>query len=110
MSPEHLLIAAVPACFLFTFRAVARISKLEFDTLELDAEGTVDRQDGVTRFVDIILRPTVSVASDVDRARVLTVFEKTKKACLVSSSLSTPVRMEPDVRINGTAPALRATG
>jgi len=29
-SPEHLLLAAVNACFLFTFRAVAKASHLEF--------------------------------------------------------------------------------
>src|SRR5690606_26214780 len=39
-SPEHLLLAAVQACFLFTLRAVAKMSKLEFTALELDAIGT----------------------------------------------------------------------
>ena len=36
-SPEHLLLAAVQACFLFTLRAIARVAKLEFTALELDA-------------------------------------------------------------------------
>lgn len=34
-SPEHLLLAAVETCFLFTLRAVAKASKIEFTTLEL---------------------------------------------------------------------------
>ena len=34
-SPEDLLMAAVESCFLFTLRAVARASKLEFESLEL---------------------------------------------------------------------------
>ena len=109
-SPEHLLLAAVQACFLFTFRAVARMATLEFVSLELDAAGTVDRQDGITRFVDIVLRPTVIVPADVDAARVLAAVEKAKKACLVSSSLSTPIRLETDVRISRAAPVLRAAG
>ena len=50
-SPEHLLLASVQACFLFTLRAIARISKVEFVALELSATGTVDRKDGVTRQV-----------------------------------------------------------
>lgn len=49
-SPEHLLLAAVETCFLFTLRAVAKASKVEFAALELSSEGVVDRQDGVTRF------------------------------------------------------------
>ena len=31
-SPEHLLFAAVETCFLFTLRAVARASRVEFTT------------------------------------------------------------------------------
>ncbi|MBV8055941.1 MAG: OsmC family protein, partial [Deltaproteobacteria bacterium] len=47
-SPEHLLLAAVESCFLFTLEAVARASKLDFTSLSLTAEGTVDRKDGAT--------------------------------------------------------------
>ncbi|MBI3047627.1 MAG: OsmC family protein [Acidobacteria bacterium] len=97
-SPEHLLLASVQACYLFTLRAVARLSKVEFTHLEVDAAGTVDRQEGATRFVEIVLRPTLTVPAGLDRARVLTVLEKAKKACLVSASLSTPIRLEPEIR------------
>ena len=97
-SPEHLLLASVQACFLFTLRAIARLSKVEFAQLELEASGTVDRQEGVTRFTEIVLRPTLTIAAGVDRTRALTLLEKAKKACLVSSSLSTPIRLEPEIR------------
>ena len=97
-SPEHLLLAAVQACFLLTLRAVARLSKIEFTSLELDAVGTVDRQDGVTRFSEIVLRPTLSVAAGTPRDRVLSLLQKTEKACLVSASLATPIRLEPVIR------------
>lgn len=96
-SPEHLLLASVQACFLFTLRAVARQSKLPFTGLELKAAGTVNRQDGVTRFTEIVLRPRLSVAPGTDRERALQILEKSKSACLVSASLSTPIRMEPDI-------------
>ena len=96
-SPEHLLLAAVQACFLFTLRAGARLSQVEFTALELDASGTVDRQDGVTRFTEIVLRPRVTVPSGADRERALHVLEKSEKMCLVSASLSTPIRLEPEI-------------
>ena len=96
-SPEHLLLASVQACFLFTFRAVARASKLEFTGLDLDAAGTVDREDGVTRFTEIVLRPHVTVPAGTDAQRVAQVLERSKRACLVSASLTTPVRLEPHV-------------
>jgi peroxiredoxin-like protein len=93
-SPEHLLLAAVQACFLFTLRAVARASKVSFSTLDLHAEGSVDRQDGVTRFTRIVLRPSIVVAPGTDPAVVRRVLEKSEKACLVSASLSTPIHLE----------------
>jgi organic hydroperoxide reductase OsmC/OhrA len=96
-SPESLLLAAVDACFLFTLRAVAKASKVEFVSLDLHSEGTLDRQDGVTRFTGIVLRPRLELAPGADRDRALWVLEKSKTACLVTASLSTPVRMEPDI-------------
>jgi len=97
-SPEHLLLASVEACFLFTLRAVARLSKVEFTHLEVEAAGTVDRQDGATRFTEIVLRPRLTVAAGVDRTRAQTLLEKAKKACLVSASLSTPIRLEAEIQ------------
>jgi organic hydroperoxide reductase OsmC/OhrA len=41
-SPEHLLLASVETCFMFTFRAVAQASKFEFMWLDLAGKGTVD--------------------------------------------------------------------
>ena len=70
-SPEHLLLAAVQTCFLFTFRAVARASRVEFTSLTLSGEGTVSRVDGVTRFTEIVLRPRVGLPPGADRARAL---------------------------------------
>ena len=100
-SPEHLLLGAVQACFLFTLRAVARASKVDFVSLELDATGTVNRQDGITRFTEIVLRPRFVVAPGSDRARALHVLEKSERHCLVSASLSTPIRLEPEITEGG---------
>jgi len=102
-SPEHLLLAAVEACFLFTFRAVARASGLDFVDLTVHAEGTVDRQAGVTRFTGIVLRPRVSVQPGTDRETLARAIAKTEKACLVSASLATPVRVEAEVDENPAA-------
>ena len=96
-SPEHLLLAAVETCFLFTLRAVAQASKIAFTSLELTATGTVDRAAGLARFTEIVLRPRLGLPPDTDRERALRVLEKSERACLVSASLSTPIRLEPDI-------------
>jgi peroxiredoxin-like protein len=109
-SPEHLLVASVQACFLFTLRAVARRWDLPFNAVEIDTTGTLDRVDGVTRFTEIVLRPRVTVPAGSDLDRVHRVLEKTKTGCLISASLATPVRMEPVVveEREDTSAAVRA--
>ena len=96
-SPEHLLLAAVEACFLFTLRAVARASKFDFTSLEISSEGTLDRVAGVTRFTEIVLRPRLTLPPGADASRALRLMERCEKACLVAASLSMPIRLEPEV-------------
>jgi organic hydroperoxide reductase OsmC/OhrA len=54
------------------------------------------RNADVTRFVEIVLRARVTVR-DANRARALHALEKTEKRCVVSASLSTPVRLEAEI-------------
>jgi peroxiredoxin-like protein len=96
-SPEHLLMSSVSACFLFTLRSVAKLSKFQFQGLELSAEGTLDRKDGVTRFTEIVVRPKLTVAKGTDRAQAIRIMEKAEKACLISASLSTPIKLQAEV-------------
>lgn len=96
-TPEHLLLASVESCFLFTFRAVARASHVEFVDLDVLAEGTVDHQAGVTKFTEILVRARIVVHRGIDREKLGHVVAKTEKACLVSASLATPVLVQVDV-------------
>ena len=96
-SPEQLLLAAIEACFLLTFRSVAQASGLEFVSLSVEAEGVVDRVEGVTRFTQIVLRPRVALPAGTDRVRVQRALERAERVCLVSASLDTPVRLEPEI-------------
>ena len=104
-SPEHLLLAAVQACFLFTLRAIARHSKVEFVMLDLGTSGVVERTDGVTRFTEIVLRPRLTIPAGGDRERVRHLVEKVEKACLVSASLSTPVRVDAEIGVTADGQA-----
>ena len=96
-SPEHLLLAAVEACFFFTLHAVARASRVELAVVEMSATGTVDQHDGRVRFTEMVLRPRLKAGPGADRARIMRVVEKSERACLVSASLSTPIRLEPEI-------------
>jgi peroxiredoxin-like protein len=96
-SPELFLVAAVETCFLFTLRSVARLSKIDIISVDVTAEGTVNRQDGVTCFTGIMLRPSVVVAAGTDHDKTRRALEKAEKACLVSASLKTPISLEAQI-------------
>lgn len=109
-SPEHLLLAAVHSCLLLTFRAFAKMSQLPFQSLGVDTSGTVDKHDGVTRFTEIVMRARLDVPPGTSVERAQRVLERSEKACLVSASLSTPIRLEVTVveagaAVTQTAPA-----
>lgn len=96
-SPEHLLVASVADCFILTFRAVARASKLEWSKIESSAVGILDRVDRVTRFTSFTVSATLTVpaGTDIDKARRL--LEKSEAACLITNSLSAETHLEADV-------------
>jgi len=101
-SPEHLLLAAVETCFMFTFRAVAQASKFDFLSLELSGSGTVDRKDGATRFTEIVLRPRLRLPKGANPERAKRMLEKGEKTCLVTASLSVPLRLEAELVIESS--------
>jgi len=96
-SPEALLVGAVTDCFILTFRAIARASKLEWVDLQCSTEGTLDRVDRVTRFTEfnITAQLTVPAGTDADKAKQL--LEKAEANCLVSSSLNSSIHLHASV-------------
>jgi peroxiredoxin-like protein len=97
--PEHLLLAAVATCFMFTFRAVAQASKFAFTALDLSGSGTVDRKDGGTRFTEITLRTRLKLPAGGDPERAKRILEKGKNSCLVTTSLLVAIELEMEILI-----------
>ncbi len=98
-TPEHFLVAAVASCFVSTFSGIAEKSHFEFVSLNLDAEGVLGNDDGVWRFIEIRLRPVVTILKDEDRDRVMRLLEKAEKSCLIARSLQCKVALFPAVKI-----------
>jgi organic hydroperoxide reductase OsmC/OhrA len=96
-SPETLLAAAVADCYILSFRAVARASKLQWQSLEVGVEAVLDKVDGVNRFTHFKLAPRVCIADPEAEALALGVLAKAKKVCLVTNSLNGECELEPVV-------------
>jgi organic hydroperoxide reductase OsmC/OhrA len=98
-SPETLLVAAAADCFILTFRAVATASKLPWRRLACDAEGLLDRSDGVVRFTELDLRVRLVVPAGVDADRARRLIEKAESACLVTNSLALRPKVSAEVSV-----------
>jgi organic hydroperoxide reductase OsmC/OhrA len=107
-SPETLLVGAVADCYVLTFRAIARIARLQWVSLACEATGTLDRVDRVTQFTAFVVRATLEVPAGVDPDEGRRLMARAEQACLVSNSLKAGCRFEADVRVVETAMAASA--
>ena len=96
-SPEELLVGAVANCFILTFRAIARASKLEWTDLECSAEGTLDRVDRVTKFTAFTVRASLTVPGGSDADKAAKLLEKAENSCLITRSLEAGTHLEAEV-------------
>jgi organic hydroperoxide reductase OsmC/OhrA len=86
-SPETLLVAAVADCFVLTFRAIARASKLPWKEVQCRAEGILDRVERSTRFTRLVLHAELLVVPGTDVEKAHRLLEKAEQTCLITNSL-----------------------
>lgn len=98
-SPETLLAASVADCFILTFRAISRASKLDWTSIECDVEGTLDRVDGVTRFTRFDIRARLQVPEGVDTDKADKILHKSESVCLITASLATENHLETVINV-----------
>lgn len=98
-SPETLLVGAVADCFVLTFRAVARASKLDWRRLACDATGVLNRDEGTTRFTALEVHARLTVPADTDVAKARRALEKAERGCLITNSLRAESHLEAEVTV-----------
>ena len=96
-SPETLLVAAVADCFVLSFRAIARASKLPWTRVHCAVSGTLDRVEGKTRFTAFQLHAKLVTPQDVDGDKAGRLLEKAEASCLITNSLSAQTHLTTEV-------------
>jgi organic hydroperoxide reductase OsmC/OhrA len=98
-TPEHFLLAAVASCFVESFRAVAKASKLDFPGIEVGVDGVVEREGGGFRFTTITVRPIVIIHGETEHELAVRLLEKAERICLITRSLSSQITLDPKVLV-----------
>lgn len=87
-SPETLLVGALSNCYLLTFRAIARASKLSWVSLRCAVEGVLEREQGNARFTRFLVNAVLVVPAGTDLEVAKRLLHKAEQGCLISNSLN----------------------
>ena len=98
-SPESLLVASVADCFILSFRAIAQASRLDWDSLSCNVDGTLDRIDRVTQFTGFKVSATLHVPLGNNEENAQRLLEKAEHACLITNSLKAESELEATVHV-----------
>jgi organic hydroperoxide reductase OsmC/OhrA len=98
-SPETLLTAAVVDCFMLSFRAIAGVARLEWNSLDCEVVGVLERVEGVQRFTRFDITATLELPAGGDAARAGRLLEKAEQNCLITNSLKSECHLQTKVRI-----------
>ena len=96
-SPEDLLVAAVADCFILSFRAISKMSKFPWESIECRVEGTLDRVERVTQFTEFKMFAKLTIGDEGDKDRAERLLQKAEETCLVSNSLKADPHLETEV-------------
>ena len=103
-NPEELLVASLSACHMLWYLHLCANARLVVTDYVDRPEGKlIETDDGGGRFVEVVLKPTVTVKEGSDTALVEQLHGKAHHQCFVANSMNFPVRCEPSVQIEKAA-------
>lgn len=84
-----------------TFLSFADRANLDFLSYKSEADGILDKVEKSLLMTRIHIKPTITVASEADRAEALKLIERAERYCLISNSIKSEVTIEPTVVVKG---------
>ena len=65
----------------------------------MEASATLRKTESGYNFSEIVIRPTLKIADDAERALALDLLKKAQRLCLVSRAFAIPMRFEPQLEV-----------
>ncbi len=92
-NPEELFVASLSGCHMLWVLHLCSVAGIVVETYEDQAEGKMEeRPDGAGRFTEVILRPHLSVRSEVSTEAMDKIHDQAHKNCFIANSCNFPVR------------------
>ena len=97
-SPEHYFIASINGCLSPRFWRLVRCPNWNFVSFSAKAQGKLDQVAGQgLQITEIVLRPQLVIRYSRDLERAGRILEKAEKNCLISNSVKTHIKLEPEL-------------
>ena len=101
LNPEEMFVAAINNCLMTTFFYFVRKSNIEILSYHSDAQGQIEKQTDGFRFTNVQVQATVTLAQQELARKIRELGDLAEKYCLVSRSVTCPVRYELEVKTTG---------
>jgi organic hydroperoxide reductase OsmC/OhrA len=102
-TPEDLFLASVNLCTMLTFVAFAQNKKLDFLSYESHVDGLIENVEGRYRYTEVNLCPKIEVRSPEDVERARTILADAHRACFVSNSVTSTVKLVSEISVAAQA-------
>ena len=100
-NPEELFVASLSSCHMLWYLHLCAANKVVVTGYVDEAIGTMQEDKGGSgRFVDVLLRPTVSIGAGGDAALAARLHEEAHRFCFIANSVNFPVRCEPSIEVS----------
>jgi organic hydroperoxide reductase OsmC/OhrA len=96
-NPEDLLVAALSSCHMLAYLHLAATAQIVVTGYSDIAEGMMETDADGGRFVEVVLRPTVTISATSDAAKAQALHADAHHACFIASSVNFPVHCEPRI-------------
>ena len=96
-NPEDMLVATLACCHMLSYLALCALKGVEVVAYSDETTGVMEEEGFSGRFIEVTLKPAVTIGADSDRALALALHEDAHKACYIANSVNFPVRHEATV-------------
>lgn len=96
-SPEDLFMASISSCLVLSFRAIAGASKFDWDSIECESEGELDKVERKLQFTRVLSRVRLFIPKTESKEKAEKLLNKAEEACLVGNSISCESRIECEI-------------
>lgn len=96
-NPEDMLVTALSTCHMLSYLHQAVLAGVVVTAYVDEAQGLMETTVNGGHFVEVVLRPVVTIAAGSDPAKAEAAHEPAHHACFIANSVNFPVRCEPRI-------------